>query len=267
MTRKMLIIFSLIGLVVSVWLWARSYGTVYINTFGHNSSGHKTLMLYRGKVSFIKSGPAPAGVMPGPSPVIWTIRAPMWPIAALFAVALPGIELAHRLRRHRRRKMGLCIKCGYDLRGSEDRCPECGTPFDEAATGPQRFIWVRRTGSAVAWGKGAAASSFAVLVAGMSYVLDGLARRVLEGDLISFVSAKTSLAENAAISVIIALIVCLSYVCARSLYACIAYRRIPSPTNADTPLLESLAGKNSTPQGKAKAALRLSGHWTRRGVR
>ena len=30
-------------------------------------------------------------------------------------------------RQTTRLREGLCLKCGYDLRGSPDRCPECGS--------------------------------------------------------------------------------------------------------------------------------------------
>lgn len=50
----------------------------------------------------------------------------------LFATALlPAAWLAARLRARRRRQRGHCLACGYDLRASKDRCPECGSPIAE----------------------------------------------------------------------------------------------------------------------------------------
>ncbi len=50
---------------------------------------------------------------------------PHWAIAATFAF-LPATAMFAALRRRHRAHRGLCQFCGYDLRASEDRCPECG---------------------------------------------------------------------------------------------------------------------------------------------
>ena len=35
------------------------------------------------------------------------------------------------VHRERREAFDKCVNCGYDLRGSQERCPECGTGFSK----------------------------------------------------------------------------------------------------------------------------------------
>jgi hypothetical protein len=51
---------------------------------------------------------------------------PHWVFVTTFAI--PPLLRFRSWRRHRRRaKAGTCAKCGYDLRATPERCPECGT--------------------------------------------------------------------------------------------------------------------------------------------
>jgi len=57
---------------------------------------------------------------------IWGM--PHWLPLAMLSPLIGWIMLcAWRQRRARRIAAGLCVHCGYDLRASPDRCPECGT--------------------------------------------------------------------------------------------------------------------------------------------
>lgn len=58
------------------------------------------------------------------------VSVPLWMPALSFALLS-----CHRFfplhTRRTRKKLGLCISCGYDLRESKERCPECNTPKDD----------------------------------------------------------------------------------------------------------------------------------------
>ena len=83
-----------------------------------------------------QSGPDPSDL--SPTVVGRSIRVPHWWVVA--ATSLPpvlwaGVRTCRLAQRRRRRRLGLCLRCGYDLRGSTAsvRCSERGEPVARRA--------------------------------------------------------------------------------------------------------------------------------------
>jgi hypothetical protein len=55
----------------------------------------------------------------------------------LLCALLPAWAVRKSIRRRRARSSDECKICGYDLRATPDRCPECGTVPDQAKTSGQ----------------------------------------------------------------------------------------------------------------------------------
>src|SRR5690242_11214938 len=77
---------------------------------------------FRGSHSQMAIGrpPAPSGVI-----TIDEFTLPLW-APALAAAILPALWLLLWVRRRRCTPAGCCPQCGYDLRATPERCPECG---------------------------------------------------------------------------------------------------------------------------------------------
>jgi hypothetical protein len=55
----------------------------------------------------------------------WAMIVPHWSIVAVSVIAPMAWSLCF-WRNRTRNLQGLCLQCGYDLRATSDRCPECG---------------------------------------------------------------------------------------------------------------------------------------------
>jgi hypothetical protein len=64
------------------------------------------------------------------------VRFPCWLAAIVFSL-LPAFWIWARMGQQSRTRRGCCSRCGYDLRASNDRCPECAAPIP-AAVGVNR---------------------------------------------------------------------------------------------------------------------------------
>ena len=59
-------------------------------------------------------------------PAARIIALPYWLILPV-ALIPPITWTVRRVRLARRQRIGHCLACGYDMRATPDRCPECGT--------------------------------------------------------------------------------------------------------------------------------------------
>jgi hypothetical protein len=76
-----------------------------------------------GGVSFERS--ATANLIGPPHPGCWAVDV-RYPVLIVVMAAPPALSLLRVLWKRRRRNSGLCAECGYDLRATPERCPECG---------------------------------------------------------------------------------------------------------------------------------------------
>ena len=156
---------SLVMCLATVGLWARSYWRADILVYGHPDGWNDHVISTRGQMAISRvhaTYPRPLGFsrhsntprrltynrwgfdwvhekrVPhwGENVTEWKrVVFPHWCVVVLTAIA-PGTLLPSVLRRLKYKHPGLCPSCGYDLRASPERCPECGR--ESNAIGTQR---------------------------------------------------------------------------------------------------------------------------------
>jgi hypothetical protein len=136
---------SLIGVMLMATVWFASYWQPYWSTSDertHFRARKGSLVFWRSPAPIADGDVWPTPRIPGHLnfnqltlswlPYVSTRRGlaillPIWLPLAVLAV-LPIWSLVTRRRTRERLTARRCVPCGYDLRASPDRCPECGSP-------------------------------------------------------------------------------------------------------------------------------------------
>lgn len=96
-------------------------GVVIATQFGFLRGGH-----WWNRVGFVIVSSAELG----PHTSMIVVMVPHWFLVGVFAIApaIAGDRFRMERRIRNRVRLGHCQSCGYDIRATPDRCPECGKP-------------------------------------------------------------------------------------------------------------------------------------------
>ena len=128
MLRWLITVGSLGGLLLTLVLWIGN--VLWVSYSFKSSSLPWGIEVEKGHIQLLQS----AELESIPAQTMQTVELSIPFVVAAFVfggVAITFLLLIPRYRRYRCKKLGVCVCCGYDLRGSSTHCPECGSPIHQ----------------------------------------------------------------------------------------------------------------------------------------